>query len=484
MHHTSQILCPIASKSQTEPDKIAILTPEKKISYKTCHQHILSIQKSLKKYNIKTGSIVTWNSQNTILDALLFWALLRENAIAFPFSHRLPTHQQQKLYKTAQVSHVIEKEKNTKSTHKKRKFIPKDDIEKAIKHHSTLPDLEHYLTLPAISNFTLTSGTTQAPKIAVHTLNNHYQNAHNTNQILQTTSNSYWLWSLPISHVSGLAILMRTFFANATLIISDHPLQETLTQLPCTHVSMVPTQLHRLLQSPQTDWQKNIQNILIGGAPLLPNLEKKALSIPCDVFKSYGLTELSAQVQIQNIKNPEHLYTSHAEFKIGNNEQILIKSPCLFKGYLQADQAITCSLLEENWFETSDRGSILPSGHLKINGRKDNLFISGGENIQPEEIESHIHSLPNIHSSIILPLPDIEFGSRPIAIISPYSEDIKQTIQTHLQKTLPKFKHPIEYYPWPEHIPKIEKLSRKKLQQWLTTNILQEASSSDTEKYV
>ena len=90
---------------------------------------------------------------------------------------------------------------------------------------------------------------------------------------------------------------------------------------------------------------------------------------------------------------------------------------------------------------------------MRILGRKDNLFISGGENIQPEEIEEELLSLAGITHAVVVPLPDDEFGERPAAFI----HDTTQTytlaaICAHLEKKLPRFKLPIKLFPLPpEH---------------------------------
>lgn len=474
MHKTQQIQCPIAQKAAISPDTIAIQTDSDTLTYTQCHQAIYTLQKQLRNYKIDASSTVAWTPKNTVFDALLFWALLRETAIAFPISHRLPTNQQEALYKTAHVTHIIGHDTDwyleTDHSHKKRKFIPQENLEAASQSPDELPDnLPPILLSPeALCDYTLTSGTTKAPKIAVHTINNHYQNALNANQILSVASNSHWLWSLPISHVSGLSILFRIFFAKGCLVISDAPLNTSLSSLPITHISLVPTQLYRLLQLDDTSWASNLDCILLGGAAVSTPLQTAAKKLPCKVFKSYGLTEFAAQVQIQDCENPDTYHPSHAQFKLDKDGHILIKSPCLFKGYLGSDQAIICDRVDNEWFLTSDHGKLLPTGHIQVLGRKDNLFISGGENIQPEEIETYIRSIDGIDHAIILPQSDPEFGARPIAIISPYTPELCDTIQATLASQLPKFKHPIHYHPWPNHIPKSDKLPRKLLNNWVS----------------
>src|SRR4029077_16530151 len=97
-----------------------------------------------------------------------------------------------------------------------------------------------------------------------------------------------------------------------------------------------------------------------------------------------------------------------------------------------------------------DLGRINAQGHLEIIGRKDRQFISGGENIQPEEIEQALCALPGIRNAIVLPIPDAEFGERPVAFIDDETKShTLDSIKEALRSQLPSFKHPVKLLPYP-----------------------------------
>ena len=135
------------------------------------------------------------------------------------------------------------------------------------------------------------------------------------------------------------------------------------------------------------------------------------------------------------------------EIKIAEDHEIHVRGKTLFQGYWEGE-----TLIPQNneWFPTKDLGRFNKHGNLEIIGRKDRQFISGGENIQPEEIERALCALPGIRHAIVLPISDPEFGERPIAFIDDETnshtvDSIKEGLRSHL----PSFKHPIRLFPYP-----------------------------------
>jgi len=126
------------------------------------------------------------------------------------------------------------------------------------------------------------------------------------------------------------------------------------------------------------------------------------------------------------------------EVRLGSDGEIFVRGPCLFQGYLGEAPP-------QDWFPTGDLGRF-ENGGLTILGRKDWMFISGGENIQPEEIERELLALPEVLEAIVLPQENPEFGKRPVAVVRAQGKvDLKQ-MQGALSSRLPKYKIPIALY--------------------------------------
>ena len=127
-----------------------------------------------------------------------------------------------------------------------------------------------------------------------------------------------------------------------------------------------------------------------------------------------------------------------------------MRGETLFAGYVE--ESVVDQLIDEaGWFHTGDLGELDGDGYLRIHGRKDNLFISGGENIQPEEIEEVLGRLEDVERAVVVPVPDLDFGERPVAFVLVTDGRIASgQLSKELGDELPRFKIPVAFYEWPE----------------------------------
>jgi len=185
-----------------------------------------------------------------------------------------------------------------------------------------------------------------------------------------------------------------------------------------------------------------------------------------NIYLSYGLTEMSSQVATGKVTDKAELGVKvlpYRQLSISPDGEILVKGEVLFKGYIAG--AKVNLPLENSWFCTGDIGQQDRDGHLTVTGRRDNMFISGGENIHPEEIEKALLAIKGIEQVVVVPKEDKEFGQRPIAFIK-FTDDhlTEDELIQFLQAVLPRFKIPIAFYPWPQElISQGLKISRQEL---------------------
>jgi O-succinylbenzoic acid--CoA ligase len=140
---------------------------------------------------------------------------------------------------------------------------------------------------------------------------------------------------------------------------------------------------------------------------------------------------------------------AHRQIKIDDEQQIWVRGATLFRGYVNG-ASISCPTDAEGWYGTGDLGRWDSQGRLIIIGRRDHLFISGGENIYPEEIERALLDLPGVLQAIVVPAADREFGQIPVAFVDGDHDQVTHWRRA-LAELLPKFKIPARYYPWPQH---------------------------------
>ncbi|EMP7248804.1 TPA: o-succinylbenzoate--CoA ligase [Enterobacter cloacae] len=318
-----------------------------------------------------------------------------------------------------------------------------------------------------LASMTLTSGSTGLPKAAVHTCGAHLASAEGVLALMPYGEDDDWLLSLPLFHVSGQGILWRWLQAGARLTVREkQPLEQALQG--CTHASLVPTQLWRLLNTHQ---RIALKAVLLGGAAIPVELTQQARAQGISTFCGYGLTEFASTVCAKEADGEPDVGSAlpGREVQVVNGE-VWIKAQSMASGYWR-DGALLPLTNSEGWFATRDRGE-LHDGRLTILGRMDNLFFSGGEGIQPESLERIIATHPHISQVFIVPLNDAEFGQRPVAVV----ECEPGTDITHLpewvQGKLARFEQPVHWLVLPAELKNGGiKISRQALKQWVNAQL-------------
>ncbi len=313
-----------------------------------------------------------------------------------------------------------------------------------------------------------TSGSSGTPKLAQHSWGNHVYSALGSQHFLPLNAEDAWLLSLPLFHVGGLAIVVRCWLAGAQLQVPDpgQSLAEAILRFQPTHLSLVPTQLQRLLQVPEVlPVLQQCKAILLGGAPVSPSLLRAAQTVALSVHTSYGSTEMSSQITTtppgfwQDTSVEEGPVASGAllpyrELRLHAGE-IQVRGETLFQGYREKGQLRRP--LQSGWWSTGDLGR-WEGEQLRVVGRKDNQFISGGENIQPEEIEAYVLRYTGVKQAMVVPVPDLEFGERPVAFVhveTPQEDtpslapELTAALTAFLAQHIPRFKIPRAFYHWP-----------------------------------
>ncbi len=311
-----------------------------------------------------------------------------------------------------------------------------------------LSDLD--LNLSQDATIVLTSGSTGQPKGVLHTWANHVASAKASDEVMPFGQGDVWLVSLPMYHVGGLALIVRALLHGGTLLCPETDWQTALTQEAVTHVSLVPTQLRQCLsQGHMMALLAELKTVLVGGAPCPEGLVSQAQSLGITVHITYGASEAASQITTtQGVPVGSGRALSHAEVRIDEQHEILVKCRSLCRGVVFQGQ-VTPVTDEQGWFHTGDLGRVDDLGHLFVLGRRDTQFISGGENIRPEEIEQAILTLPDVEQCVVVPVPDATYGQRPVAFVKGAAS--QDAIRDALA-CVESFKHPDHFFAWPQDL--------------------------------
>ena len=443
-----------------DPKSPAIITEKGILSYKEFIEAVLSISNSLKELGIREGKKVAILSENRPEYVMSIIAIIAIGAIAVPINIRWPEKRIKEALEKIGCNIAV-----------RSRNINLDISIKTVFFDQLLGKKSGSLSFDLRKDATIifTSGSTGDPKPVLHSLENHYYSAIGSNKNISFEKGDIWGIFLPLYHVGGMSIIFRALLSGAAVAITEKkiPVLDAIRDFRITHISVVPTQLYRMLKEKDSvDILRRLKAILIGGSPIRETIIRKAKEAELPIYTTYGSTEMASQVTTTKPNDTlEHLLTSgrvlpYRELKIEDGE-ILVKGKTLFKGYLYRNGLIK-PFSKDGWFRTGDIGHLTEDGYLVVKGRKDNMFISGGENIQPEEIEDKLLQIEGIIDAVVVPVEDEEWGKRPVAFVhwEGKEEMDEKRIKKMLEKELPKYKIPDRIFPIPENY-KGMKLSRE-----------------------
>ena len=301
-----------------------------------------------------------------------------------------------------------------------------------------------------------TGGTTGTLKFACHTWSTLLTAAAGFCQAFPTPVNTYCV--LPLYHVSGLMQVLRAWFSTGQVAIAPFKSLETAPPLIYDskdwYISLVPTQLARLIQADKSSWLSQFQAVFLGGAPAWPALLDLATEQSIPICLSYGMTETAAMVTalhptdfLQGMRS-SGTALPHASLTIDSHNtlgQIAIRSSSIAHGYYgQSSEAFS-----DRCFCTDDLGYLTATGHLHITGRASSKIISGGENIFPAEVEAALRSTGQVKDVCVFGQPDDRWGEAVTAAFVPAHSEVtasslKKALLTHSDKTslLSRYKYP------------------------------------------
>jgi O-succinylbenzoic acid--CoA ligase len=260
----------------------------------------------------------------------------------------------------------------------------------------------HDLAAPAI--VVHTSGTTSGARPIELTYGNWLWSALGSAVALGLDPQERWLCTLPLSHVGGLSILLRSAIYATTAILHEGfdagAVVDELAHGGVTLVSVVPTTLARLLDAGLRD-PPRLRAAFVGGGPIAPALLARATAANVPTVTTYGLTEACSQV---TTGGPALFCT---RLRIAADGEILVAGPTVAPG----------ARADDGWLHTGDLGRLHAAGDLTVTGRAADTIVTGGENVAPAEVEAVLASHPAVADVGVHGVADDEWGERVVATI-------------------------------------------------------------------
>ncbi len=441
---------PLAEAFEAHAHELAIVSASQQLTYAELQTMVHADAARLHALGLRRGEVAAMRLRPSMDAVSLLLACFSRGVIAAPLNDRLPPEGLAEAIAAIGARLCILHE-----------AVPAPLPCRAITHDEFAaatpgaPELPAAFDGDAPAVLVFTSGSTGAPKAAALSFNNHAANAMLSQRNIPATPGDRWLLSLPLYHVSGLSVVFRCFLHGGAIAIPEGSAQlaEAIHTLGATHVSLVAAQMTRLMASPDGHAAlARLKHILLGGSALPETLLQAAHASGLPVHKTYGLTEAASQVAttaLGELLGPARLLDA-GSVRTSAEGVIEISGPTRFLGYWH--QGELTQAFVDGWFSTGDLGRI-EDGHLQVHGRRDNMFISGGENIQPEEIERALLSIPGVAEAVAVPVPHATFGQRPVAFVRcEHGPADAAKLRAALSERLPKYKVPDAVYNWPDDL--------------------------------
>jgi O-succinylbenzoic acid--CoA ligase len=326
---------------------------------------------------------------------VLLHALMKLGAIAYPVNTRLTEPERRAVLERAQPLLTVNGNPDLGTTEADLPLLGEHDLD-------------------ALHCRILTSGTSAHPRPIGLTYGNHLWSAVGSAFNLGVEPTDRWLCCLPLFHVGGLSIVMRSVIYGTTAVV--HPgfdvdrVAASLEGDGVTLISLVTTQLVRLLEA-GVDLLP-LRAVLVGGGPVPAEVLSEAFGRGATVVQTYGLTEAASQVTTLSPEEAQRragsagrpLLTTHLRIQDG---EILVQGPTVAPG--MAD--------EDGWLHTGDLGRIDEDGFLYVEDRLDDMIVTGGENVLPTEVEEVLLRHPDIADAAAVGRPDAEWQEAVTAVV-------------------------------------------------------------------
>lgn len=240
-----------------------------------------------------------------------------------------------------------------------------------------------------------------------------------------------WLLTLPATYVAGLNVLVRSVLADLPPVLVDGSLADAAARTPGPrrYTALVPTQLHRLAEAGELSALRDFDAVLVGGAPLRPELADRAASTGVRVVRTYGASETCGGCVYDGVP------LDGVGVRLGADDRVHVAGPVLFEGYAGRPD-LTAQVLRDGWFATDDLGRLDDDGRLHVFGRVDDVAVSGGVNVGLAAVTAAVQEVPGVRDAVAVGVPDPQWGERVVAVVAG-EVDLEQ-LRSEVAATLPR----------------------------------------------
>jgi o-succinylbenzoate---CoA ligase len=436
----------------SNPDRLAVIAGNRQLTFAELDRRVDLAARRLAHLGVGSGDRVAVLLPNSVAFVTLIHAISRLGAISVPVNLRLTPGEIAWQLHDVQASMLIadQPSEDLLATLNEQCAALKvvevqgaaeenlsgrpNTAEESVQDNSQM--LEYHAAAD-IHSIVYTSGTTGRPKGAILTYGNHWWSAIGSSLNLGNHPDDRWIAVLPLFHVGGLSILLRSVIYGITVVVHEsfdpEEVNRSIVEDRVTIISVVSTMLRRMLEAQgERSYPEWLRCVLLGGGPAPRPLLEDCAARGVPVTQTYGLTETGSQIatlapedalrKLGSAGKP--LYPNELAIEAdgqlaepGEPGEILVRGPIVTAGYFNRSDA-TEEAMRGGWFRTGDAGYLDEDGYLYVLDRRDDLIVSGGENVYPAEVEAVLSGHPEVVEAGVIGIPDDEWGQRVVAVVS------------------------------------------------------------------
>ncbi len=435
----------LAQRARITPERTALVAGGRSVGFAELETLCGAAAARLAAAGVRQGDRVALLSDNSFEMVVAIHAVARLRAVLLPLNLRLAPAELAYQLEDAAASFIVHDAADAAAARDAvaaaaadPRLVALETIVSAQAPASPPPPAPR-IDLEAVHSVIYTSGTTGRPKGVQLTYGNHFWSAAGSALHLGLEADDRWLACMPLFHVGGLAIVLRGLIYGIAIEVHERfdeaAVNRSLDENGVTLLSVVSTMLQRMLdERGGRRYPPRLRAVLVGGGPVPVALLEEALAQGLPVVQTYGLTETDSQVAT--------LAPSEALAKLGSagralfgNElrivredgtacepdepgEITLRGPSVTRGYLNRPEA-TAAAVRDGWLHTGDLGTLDAAGYLYVLDRRDDLIVSGGENVYPAEVEAVLESHAAVLEAAVFGLPDERWGQAVSAVVRP-----------------------------------------------------------------
>lgn len=495
----------LAYRAAATPARIALIAGGRRWSFADLDSDATILARALASLGVRAGDRVATLLHNGAAPALLTHSLLRVGATLVPLNVRLTGAELAWQLEDSAARLLIIEDRTRDLAARARggrhdlslaTFDPSNastlvaETQVELDESGFSPRLAH--DADSVLAIIYTSGTTGRPKGAMLTVANFWWSAIGSALNIGTREDDRWLACLPLFHVGGLSIVTRSAICGFSVVVHEafdpEAVNRAIDEEGITIVSVVSVMLERMLDERRgRAYPPSLRCVLLGGSAIPGKLLERCDALGVPAMQTYGLTETTSQVATlapdDAVRKPgsagRPLYPNQLRIvrADGNDAttdepgEILVRGPVVMAGYAGQPDA-TASAIVDGWLRTGDIARRDADGYLYLLDRRDDLIITGGENVYPAEVEAALLSHPLVAEAGVIGLKDEEWGQRVVAIVGMAGQDqtpvnAVELLQAHCRSLLAPYKIPSEIRIASESLPRTAsgKLRRAELRE-------------------